>query len=102
MTEPVRLCKDCRWAVNVVAGRGGALPPSMYFECHHPSAVVTEPPDLVTGAPTKPAWEFCSHHRSSTVGNRCGPEGRFWEPKDDDPEFSGVIGFGEALTSDDL
>jgi hypothetical protein len=97
MTEPVKLCKDCRWAVNLVGDRQTMLPPAMYFQCHHPSSAVTGPPDLVAGREPEEAWNFCSHNRATSYGGRCGPEGLFWEPIE--VGFSGVIGFGEALTS---
>jgi hypothetical protein len=82
------LCKDCRWAVNLVGDRQTALPPAMHFQCHHPSSVVTGPPDLVTGREPEEAWNFCSHNRATSYGDCCGPEGRFWEPIE--------VGFGPA------
>jgi hypothetical protein len=41
-------------------------------------------PDLVTGKPVAlaGAWLECQTARTSTFDDRCGPDGRYWEPCD--------------------
>ena len=49
----MKLCKDCRWAVNLFPE---ANPPRTYdWQCRHPSSQMpAEPPSLVTGEPREP------------------------------------------------
>jgi hypothetical protein len=96
----MRLCKDCKWAINLDP-KGDARSLSVNWDCEHPSSMFPVRPNLVTGESEKPIYASCSMARSSdkTIDGRgegCGPSGRFWEPIE--PEFSGIVGFGETLT----
>jgi hypothetical protein len=107
MGRMMKLCKDCRFAVNRFPDSHAATISMRAYdwECQHPSsALPASPPNLVTGE-IRPARQLpCPEARSeeasvrSKKANYCGPDGRFWEAKDEGPPRLGqVIGFGEAL-----
>jgi hypothetical protein len=94
MTEP-RLCRDCRWAINTATGLSRSSSYLYDWKCDHPCSLLPPgPPNLVTGEPEKPYRLRCHEARMWQKGlfdtgiGHCGPEGRFWEPKD------GELGFG--------
>jgi hypothetical protein len=85
MTEP-KLCKDCRHAVNPSA----ELSRAYWYDwvCMHPSATLPAlPPNPVTGEIEPSKQIRCAEARGYGSLGRCGPKGRFWEPKQ-------IIGFG--------
>ena len=101
----MKLCKDCRWAVNTGPEVTTTL---VFWVCDHPSSIMPSRPNLVTGQPPPAIAMTCAWARQTEksydgVHDTCGHDGRFWEPKDDQgPDFSGIVGFGEALTAKDI
>ena len=72
----MKLCKDCRWAVNPVSGRE----PQYYdWRCTHPSSTVIIPANPVTGETAPPSQIGCWMARTWSAEPYCGPEGRYWE-----------------------
>jgi hypothetical protein len=96
----MKLCKDCRWAVNTMPNyKPQAAYPALAdytWRCQHPSATKpTAPPSPVTGAVMPSEQMSCPEARGADT-DRCGPAGRFWEPSDDfEPPVTEIIGFGE-------
>jgi hypothetical protein len=78
MTEPVRLCRDCRWARNTCA----ELSRSYWYDwvCDHATSTRQPPPNYVTGEPGKPRQDLCNYVRDDPA--RCGIAGRYWEPRE--------------------
>jgi hypothetical protein len=76
----VKLCRDCRWALDrgVMFTLHWHLPTD--WICRHPAAVRMPPPDYVTGAPQDPRITDCVGMRRDP--SLCGPEGRYWEPRE--------------------
>jgi len=65
----MKFCKDCKW-------EGRYYFASVYL-CHHPAIARTEERSLVNGEiPFEP--KICDKVRADE--NKCGSEGRFWEP----------------------
>jgi hypothetical protein len=80
MTEP-KLCKDCRWATNLAVELAQSYPYD--WACEHPSSrILPEPPSLVDGTVRGSRRALCEVVRHSTLDSMCGPEGRFWEPRE--------------------
>jgi hypothetical protein len=73
----MKLCIDCRWFRRMGANDLGLE----YAECRHPSAVMPQQPNLVTGRPRGDApHQFCDHHRKDNWSDDpCGPDGKYWE-----------------------
>jgi hypothetical protein len=78
-------CKDCRWAKEERHSHDWRP----VWVCLHANSIFTPEPDYVTGEIHKPEHTHCAGMRAGI----CGKDGKFWEPR----EWSGVIGFGEAL-----
>ena len=72
MTEPIKLCKDCKWYKKSwfehLTGSG-----DQYDTCLNP--VLSQ--NLVTGKVK--GGRFCENMRRPY--GKCGPEGRYWEAK---------------------
>lgn len=80
-----RLCKDCRWGVDKVHSQ----PRRRYdWDCTHPALSIAPGPDYVLGEVQEPYPMPCIDARKIVPG-RCGPDGKFWEPRDQ----SSGIGF---------
>jgi hypothetical protein len=79
MTEP-KLCKDCRWAINPTAQDERPLLTRRSYDwvCGHLGARLRHQPDYVTGQPIEARRDKCLYVRDDP--QRCGPEGRWWEP----------------------
>jgi len=71
--EPIKLCKDCRWAA--LEEQDGA----MTWLCTHRSGRFRPLPDYVTGKPVEVVQLPCKWARSDS--ERCGQEGKYWEPR---------------------
>ena len=73
----MKLCIDCRWFQRMSPSDMGLE----YAECGHPSAVMTDPPNLVTGKAREiPLRQSCRDHRNAVWSNDpCGPDGKYWE-----------------------
>jgi hypothetical protein len=70
----VKLCKDCKWCA---VKRPILFAPNYdYAKCRHSSTSGREAQYLVAGEPQV----FCSSWRGE-YDNRCGPEGKYWEPR---------------------
>lgn len=82
MSDTPRLCKDCRRVASISAvPRTDADWLDLYTRvavCRHPTAQGKSSVDLVGGAVTV-HWTSCRRHREP--GSVCGPEGRWFEPK---------------------
>jgi hypothetical protein len=75
------ICKNC-WYYD---DRGRTGPDVGYWAlCKHPTSRVGQTPDLLTGKTREDAWYWCDWARQEAFGqqNRCGPEGRHFEPKE--------------------
>jgi hypothetical protein len=68
MSDTPRLCKDCRFADPT-------------FLCEHPTSRIEPEVDLVTGEMTAARSMYCSAIRQFGFTERCGPAGRYWEPR---------------------
>jgi len=70
MTEPIRLCKDCKWYkrdwLYHLTGAG-----DRYDKCFNP--IVCE--NFVTGGST---GRYCNTQRNF---HQCGPKAKYWEVK---------------------
>ena len=99
----IKLCKDCRWAVNSFPQATAV--PDWDWCCNHPSSAWTPPENFVTGAAEPPRQSSCQFAREKSNGlthdDLCGPSGRYWEAKDAPPRLSGIVGIGEALAVED-
>jgi hypothetical protein len=92
-----RLCKDCRWGTYDIIpppneawtefekrlARDPSYEPPRMWLCNHPSSSVAAEPDYVNGEPSAPRQLACQSARSRMFDNRCGPEGRYWEPRNE-------------------
>jgi hypothetical protein len=65
------LCIECRHAK--LDGR---------WMCHHPSSLIRPEPSLVTGRQPAPYQIGCETARAFFDDDRCGSEGRHWEPRE--------------------
>jgi hypothetical protein len=95
----VLLCRDCRFVwidpalSTVVVERLNMF--ALLAECHHPTAREETPINLVSGAITV-RWKPCSWHREkryedfARTADNCGPEARWFEPKEP-PEPVGFV-----------
>lgn len=72
MSEPVKLCKDCRFMVVDHV--------STHPKCDHPNNVTVNE-DLVMGLHTKQYQFTCTMLRG--VSDKCGPTGSWFAPKGD-------------------
>ena len=78
--KPMKLCINCRWAVN----RHPELPESVWdWRCTHTIAIRRPEPNYVTGKPFKPFLTSCDQTRLDP--KLCGPEGRYWTAKEPTP-----------------
>lgn len=71
----MKLCKDCKWALNRGAELGTPRPYD--WSCRHPAALQPPLADYVTGTPQQPHPRDCLGMRDDP--DLCGPEGRYWE-----------------------
>jgi hypothetical protein len=97
----MNFCKDCSFAYDTMPNHQSqsSLGLAGYaWRCDHPSASrPAAPPSPVTGFVEPPTQMSCPEARGYSMQAACGPQGRFWEAREDPlPELSGVIGFGEA------
>jgi hypothetical protein len=73
----MKLCKDCRWAVNPMA----VMREPQYYDwrCTHPTSTITVPANPVTGETVPSSQLGCWMAR--TWSSHCGPDGRYWEAR---------------------
>jgi hypothetical protein len=103
----MKLCKDCKFAVNDHPGYTSSVPRLQEYawRCLHPSA--TRPagaPSPVDGYVEPAVQMTCAEARGYGMTANCGPDGRFWEAKEPSEttttyslSLSGSIGFGAAI-----
>jgi hypothetical protein len=103
----MKLCKDCKFAVNDDPGYTSSVPRLQEYawRCLHPSA--TRPagaPSPVDGYVEPAVQMTCAEARGYGMTANCGPDGRFWEAKEPSEttttyslSLSGSIGFGAAI-----
>jgi hypothetical protein len=72
----MKLCKDCRWAERI-----SATFPDDYY-CNQPQFQRAPYIHPISGEEMHPRW-LCSSERS--LGTKCGPDGKLWEPKNGAP-----------------
>ena len=67
----IPICKECAHHFNYSYGSGPT--------CQRP---IAKPLDIVTGATSSPLFAPCGRERSTGwfKKDRCGPEGRYYEP----------------------
>jgi hypothetical protein len=70
---PVPLCKDCRFMLAPIGAN---------WICTHPSSWKEPETNFLTGAAIEGTQVFCVTARKGILKQRCGPEGRFWEPRE--------------------
>lgn len=80
----LKLCIDCRWCWHTVRTSRLTMEPLHAWNCQHPTALVPEEVDLVTGEiAAQEHYRLCSDVRRSAgvmVVGLCGEAGEFWEP----------------------
>lgn len=69
----MKLCKDCKHIKLHVSK------PAEYSECLYVNPITVEP---VTGQPKPQPYTICTVLRRSLDSECCGPDARFFEPKD--------------------
>ena len=75
-----KLCKDCRWIR--LPQRDGDGPVSVFrVTCLHPTSAWQPSPDMVFGNP-RPLEPLPCHEVRQTH-ELCGPEGKYWEAKEE-------------------
>jgi hypothetical protein len=96
----MKLCKDCCWAAYELIPlsddprlaqlstrllRDPTYQPPRHWLCKHVTAYMPGEPDLVIGKPAvvAGAWLKCQTARISTFDDHCGPEGQYWEAKEE-------------------
>jgi hypothetical protein len=72
-----KLCKDCRWVRRYFAQK--PLNGDNAY-CDHPTSLHSRTPDVVTGEPRPSQQLDCYGARQEWFVDRCGPEGKYWEP----------------------
>jgi uncharacterized protein YuzE len=76
----MRLCKDCRWAKGLE--RPMMTDEPYDYTCQHSTSVRISEPDYVLGQPQQAQQMRCYEARAHS--RLCGPEGRYWEPRDEE------------------
>ena len=83
----MKLCKDCRWAKNLLGPEW--LKTRLHYDwvCEHPTSVNPMRPDYVMGN-HRPAEQMrCIVARAASWNECCGPDGRYWEGRESDRDF---------------
>jgi len=79
-----KLCKDCKWVNMIpVTDMHDQVVLNRIYKCINPKVFKNPPVGLVTGDPVWDGYPYCAEQRYSTDEERCGKEGRFWQPKED-------------------
>lgn len=87
MSEPMRLCKDCKHARKPFLGLPTPFKPYTYAICTATDYNTMKAPTLdpVDGRAerVRPEYRYCSteRHDWGKQSTTCGPEGKLWEPR---------------------
>jgi hypothetical protein len=73
-----RLCKDCLFAGIPL---GAPEDDWDWAVCTHPTSISRKPQNLVTGKVYAPHQMECLQARSIKDDVKCGPDGRYWQPR---------------------
>ena len=78
----MKLCKDCRWAKNLLGPEWFKTRLHYDWVCEHPTSVNPMRPDYVMGN-HRPAEQMrCIVARAAPLNECCGPKGRYWEARE--------------------
>jgi hypothetical protein len=73
MTDSIKPCVDCRYCRTDPILDG-------FYTCAHP-ALEVEDINYVYGTKSTTSLLCCMNREGPSSTTRCGPEGRYWEPK---------------------
>jgi len=73
----MKLCIDCKYHKKNFYESHEYNRGEIHY-CHKDAYIHTDP---VTGRKSELGIKYCSEHRKSLRRDRCGEEGKFWEPR---------------------